>query len=117
MGDLGFDEILAIAIVAVLCFGKDLPMVARKVGRVVGKVRRYLMDIKEDVRRQLPMDDFDVARDAAKDAVDVKDPIDEALYHPTSEPPSALAKSDPPPAAEVKPPETGGATAPPSPPA
>jgi len=60
VGDIAFSELLVIAIAAILCFGKDLPRVARKVGRHVGKARRWLLDIKEEVQRQLPMDEFDV---------------------------------------------------------
>lgn len=59
MGDIGFSEIIVIAIVAILAFGKDLPSVARKAGRLLNKARRYVTDVKEEVRRQIPLDDFD----------------------------------------------------------
>ena len=41
MFDIGFDELLVIAIVAIVVIGpKDLPMALRTVGRWVAKVRR-----------------------------------------------------------------------------
>ena len=41
MFDIGFDELLLVAIVAIIVIGpKDLPLALRTVGRWVGKVRR-----------------------------------------------------------------------------
>lgn len=83
MGDIGFSELLVIIIVAILCFGKDLPMVARKAGRFIQKARRYLLDIKDEVQRQIPLDDFDLSRD-------VKQAVHEttALPEPAPTPPA-----------------------------
>lgn len=90
MGDIGFSEMLVILIVAIIAFGKDLPMVARKVGKMVGKARRYLLDIKDEVQRQIPLEDFDVRDDIRNLQKDVKEATtDEDLYHPPPEPPPA----------------------------
>ena len=84
MGDVGFAELLVLVIVAILCFGKDLPMVARKGARVAGKLRRQLLDIKEEVKRQIPLDDFDVSSD-------VRRSLEDDVYRPPPSTPAAPA--------------------------
>ena len=60
MGGFGFDELLLILLIAILAFGKDLPRVARKAGILIRRARRYLLDIKEDIERQIPMEELDL---------------------------------------------------------
>ncbi len=93
MGDIGFSEMIVLVIVSILVFGKDLPAVARKTGRVLGKVRRYLTDVKEEVQRQIPLDDFDLRKD-------VDSALDDRSYR-LPEPPAPADAPQP----EVKPPE------------
>lgn len=94
MGDIGFSEMIVLVIVSILVFGKDLPMVARKAGRVLGKVRRYLTDVKEEVQRQIPLDEFDLRKD-----------VDSALDDKSYRLPEPSAPVDAP-QTEPKPPET-----------
>jgi Tat protein translocase TatB subunit len=54
MGDIGFSELVAIAIIAILIYGKELPQAARKMANLYTKFRRQLNDIKDDLRRQIP---------------------------------------------------------------
>jgi Tat protein translocase TatB subunit len=56
MGDIGFSELVAIAIIAILIYGKDLPQAARKMANLYSKFRRQLTDIKDELRRQIPED-------------------------------------------------------------
>ena len=63
MGGFGFDELLLVLLIAILAFGKDLPRVARKAGLLVRRARRYLLDIKEDIERQIPMEELDLRED------------------------------------------------------
>ena len=56
MGSFGFDEMLVVAIVAIVVFGKDLPQMARKVGRWYGKLKRQMTDMRDDIVRQIPED-------------------------------------------------------------
>lgn len=58
MGDIGFTELIAIAIIAILIYGKDLPVAARKMANLYTKFRRQLADIKDDLRRQIPEEEF-----------------------------------------------------------
>ncbi len=63
MGGFGFDEIVLVILIAILAFGKDLPRVARKAGLFIKRARRYLLDIKEDIERQIPMEELDLQED------------------------------------------------------
>ncbi|HZL71803.1 MAG TPA: twin-arginine translocase TatA/TatE family subunit [Planctomycetota bacterium] len=56
MGSFGFEEMLVVAVVAILAFGKDLPQFARKAGKWYGKIKRQLSDMKEEIVRQIPED-------------------------------------------------------------
>ena len=69
MFEIGTTELLMIAVVALLVIGpKDLPRVARRVGEWVGKLRRYVDDVKADINRQVELDELRNLRDQVKDA-------------------------------------------------
>ena len=52
MFDISFAELMMIAVVALLVVGPDkLPQVARTVGAFVGRLQRYVAQIKEEVNR------------------------------------------------------------------
>lgn len=54
MFDIGFSEILLIGIVGLVVFGpEELPRVARTVGHLLGKLRRYVSDVKADISREM----------------------------------------------------------------
>jgi sec-independent protein translocase protein TatB len=54
MFDVGFSELLIISLVALLVFGPNrLPEVARTAGRWVGRMRRFMDDVKRDVDREI----------------------------------------------------------------
>lgn len=58
MFDVGFSEMLVIAIVALIVIGPErLPGVARTVGALLGRVRRYAADVKAEVNRELQLED------------------------------------------------------------
>jgi Tat protein translocase TatB subunit len=54
MGSFGFEEMLVVAIVAIVIYGRDLPQMARKVGRWYGKFKRQISDMKDEIVRQIP---------------------------------------------------------------
>lgn len=59
MFDIGFFEILVIAVVALLVVGPErLPKLARDVGRFVGKTRRFVQSVRADVERELATDEL-----------------------------------------------------------
>jgi sec-independent protein translocase protein TatB len=54
MFDVGFSELLVIALVALIVLGpKRLPEVARTAGQWVGRFRRFVADVKQDLDREL----------------------------------------------------------------
>jgi Tat protein translocase TatB subunit len=67
MGSFGFDEMLVVAIVAIVVYGKDLPQMARKVGRWYGKLKRQMTDMKDEIVRQIPDEDEYRAPPASSD--------------------------------------------------
>lgn len=59
MFDIGFSELLLIGIAALVVFGpEDLPRVARTIGHVLGKFRRYVADVKSDISREMEAADL-----------------------------------------------------------
>lgn len=59
MFDLGFAEMVVIAIVALLVIGPErLPTVARKAGVYFAKMRRFITNVKADVEREFRTDEL-----------------------------------------------------------
>ncbi len=53
MFDVSFSELLVIAFVALIVIGPEkLPKVARTLGALVGRMQRYLAEVKEEVNRE-----------------------------------------------------------------
>jgi Tat protein translocase TatB subunit len=57
MGSIGFEEMLIVAIVAIVIYGRDLPSIARKAGKWYGKLKRQISDMKDEIVRQIPDED------------------------------------------------------------
>ncbi len=50
MFDIGFSEIIVIAVVALIVIGPErLPKVARTLGHMFGRLQRYVNDVKADI--------------------------------------------------------------------
>lgn len=59
MFDIGFSEILLIAVVALVVIGPErLPGVARNIGRFAGRLQRYAHDIKRDFNREIEFEEI-----------------------------------------------------------
>jgi sec-independent protein translocase protein TatB len=59
MFDVGFSELMVIAIVALVVIGPErLPKVARTAGLLFGRLQRYVNDVKADVSRELQLDEL-----------------------------------------------------------
>lgn len=53
MFDIAFSELIVIAIVALIVIGPEkLPKVARTLGTVMGRMQKYMAQIKEEVNRE-----------------------------------------------------------------
>lgn len=58
MDGFSFSEIIIIIIVAIIIYGKDLPQAARKMAQMYSKFKRQLSDVREEIQRQIPVDDI-----------------------------------------------------------
>ncbi len=59
MFDLGFSEILVVAVVALIVIGPErLPKVARTMGHLWGRVQRYVNGVKADISRDMALDEM-----------------------------------------------------------
>jgi sec-independent protein translocase protein TatB len=59
MLDLGFSEMMLIAVVALVVLGPErLPKVAKTVGHLVGRMQRYVADVKSDITREMELDEL-----------------------------------------------------------
>jgi Sec-independent protein translocase protein TatA len=61
MEGFSFGELFLIIIVAILIYGKDLPQAARKMATIYSKFRRQLNDVRDEIKRQIPMDEIENA--------------------------------------------------------
>jgi len=59
MFDVGISELGVIGVVALVVIGPEqLPRVARTAGHVMGKLRRYVSDVKSDINREMELADL-----------------------------------------------------------
>lgn len=61
MEGFSFSELILIVIVAIIIYGKDLPQAARKMATIYSKFRRQLNDVRDEIKRQIPMDEIENA--------------------------------------------------------
>jgi sec-independent protein translocase protein TatB len=59
MFDIGFSEIVVIAVVALIVIGPErLPKAARTLGHLFGRLQRYVNDVKSDISREMELDEL-----------------------------------------------------------
>ncbi len=59
MFDIGFSEILLIAVVALVVIGPErLPKVARTAGFLLGRFQRYVSGVRADINRELQLEEL-----------------------------------------------------------
>ncbi len=68
MFDLGFSELMLIGIVALVVIGPErLPKVARTAGQWLGKLNRYVSQVKQDIDRDIKLDELRKMQQEMKD--------------------------------------------------
>ncbi len=74
MFDIGFSEIVVIAVVALIVIGPErLPKAARTLGHLFGRLQRYVNDVKADINREMELDELrKLQRDVQTAAADLK---------------------------------------------
>jgi sec-independent protein translocase protein TatB len=121
MFDIGFSELLVIAVVALIVIGPErLPKVARTAGLLFGRLQRYVNDVKADIQREMELDELKKLRSQFEEAArsveqsvtevdrELRTASDElnrsiageaqAPASPQAESPAALPEGKPPPA-------------------
>ena len=69
MFDVGFSEIVVIAVVALIVIGPErLPKVARTLGHLFGRMQRYVNDVKADISREMELDELRKLQATVQDA-------------------------------------------------
>ncbi len=69
MFDIGFTELMVIALVALIVIGPErLPRVARTLGHLAGRMQRYVSDVKADINREVELDELRKMRDSVQEA-------------------------------------------------
>ena len=69
MFDIGFSELVIISLIALIVIGpKRLPTVARTLGHLAGRLRRYVDDVKADISREAEIDELRKMRDDMQQA-------------------------------------------------
>jgi sec-independent protein translocase protein TatB len=100
MFDIGWSELLVIAVVAIVVVGpKDLPRLMRSFGHYAGKLRRAASDFQrqfEEAMRESEVDEVRKAIESVRDntpSVDLKAPIDKPVMLPKQSQPPVPANS------------------------
>ena len=69
MFDVGFSELIVIALVALIVIGPErLPRVARTLGALLGRAQRYVNDVKADIQREVDLEELKSIRSTFQDA-------------------------------------------------
>src|SRR5829696_2565200 len=80
MFDIGFSEIVVIAVVALIVIGPErLPKAARTLGHLFGRLQRYVNDVKADINREMELDELrKLQREVQTAASDLKSSVESA---------------------------------------
>ena len=101
MFDIGWSELLVIAVVAIVVVGpKDLPRLMRTFGHYAGKLRRAAADFQrqfEEAMRETEIEEVKKAIESVRDetpGIDLKAPIDKPIMVPNPPPAAAPAQTN-----------------------
>jgi len=71
--DVSFSELMVIAVVALLVIGPEkLPKVARTVGAFIGRMQRYMTQVKEEINREVRFEELQKLQQEIKQSVEQK---------------------------------------------
>jgi sec-independent protein translocase protein TatB len=115
MFDIGFTELMVIALVALIVIGPErLPRVARTLGHLAGRLQRYVADVKADINREVELEELRKMRDTMQQAASSMESSFNAELQKTESELNAAAEGKP----QAQPePQAEGAGAPQAPPA
>lgn len=80
MFDIGFTELVLIAVVALIVIGPErLPKAARTMGHLFGRLQRYVNDVKSDISREMELDELrKLQKEVQSAAQDLKSSVENA---------------------------------------
>ena len=80
MFDIGFSELVVIAVVALIVIGPErLPKAARTMGHLFGRLQRYVNDVKADINREIELDELrKLQKEVQTAAADLKSSVETA---------------------------------------
>ncbi len=80
MFDIGFSELVVIAVVALIVIGPErLPKAARTMGHLFGRLQRYVNDVKSDISREMELEELrKLQREVQTAAHDLKSSVETA---------------------------------------
>jgi len=71
MFNFGISELMVIAVVGLIVIGPErLPRVARTLGHLVGRMQRYVNDIKADINREVELEELRKLQSSMKEAAE-----------------------------------------------
>ena len=71
MFNFGISELMVIAVVGLIVIGPErLPRVARTLGHLVGRMQRYVNDIKSDINREVELEELRELQSSMKEAAE-----------------------------------------------
>jgi sec-independent protein translocase protein TatB len=98
MFDVGFSELVVIALVALIVIGPErLPKVARTAGHLLGRLQRYVNDVKADINREMQLEELkklqsqvaeqvkSLENSASQQVRDVETSLNQAIAPPTAD--------------------------------
>jgi sec-independent protein translocase protein TatB len=114
MFDIGFSELMIIAMVALVVIGPErLPRVARTAGHLLGRLQRYVSDVKSDINREIQLEELKKMQQQVEDSArDLQSSVTQEFTSLESQLNQSLAQADTP----SLPPEAMEAAAPFEPP-
>jgi sec-independent protein translocase protein TatB len=82
MFDIGFSELVVIAVVALIVIGPErLPKAARTMGHLFGRLQRYVNDVKSDITREIELDELrKLQKEVQTAAADLKSSVETAAH-------------------------------------
>ena len=111
MFDVGFSELVVIALVALIVIGPErLPKVARTVGVLLGRLQRYVNDVKSDINREMQLDELKkIQEQVSSQAREMQDSLTTEMRSVEDSLNQSIAPPEIPPAeSQATPPETVG---------
>ena len=112
MFDVGLSELMIIAVVALVVIGPErLPKVARTAGLLLGRLQRYVSDVKSDINREIQLDEL---KKMQREMTDQVTNLQASVTHEMREVESSVSKVIEPLAADVAVPPAPTSEAPPA---